>query len=29
MLLSARDFLSEDEFAQYYADLVKAKHENT
>lgn len=29
MLLSARDFPSEYEFAQYYADLVKAKHENT
>lgn len=29
MLLSARDFQSEYAFAQYYADLVKAKHENT
>jgi hypothetical protein len=29
MLLSARDFQNEYEFAQYYADLVKAKHENT
>lgn len=29
MLLSARDFQSEYEFAQYYVALVKAKHENT
>jgi YcxB-like protein len=27
MLLSARDFQNEHQFAQYYADLVKAKHE--
>lgn len=29
MLISARDFQNEYQFAQYYADLVKAKHENT
>jgi len=29
MLLSARDFQNEYEFAQYYVDLVKAKHEST
>jgi hypothetical protein len=29
MLLAARDFETECHFAQYYAALVKAKHENT
>ncbi len=29
LLLTARDFQNEYQFAQYYADLVKAKHENT
>jgi F0F1-type ATP synthase membrane subunit c/vacuolar-type H+-ATPase subunit K len=27
--LAARDFQNEYQFAQYYADLVRAKHENT
>lgn len=29
MLLPARDFQHEYHFAQYYADLVRARHENT
>jgi hypothetical protein len=29
LLLSVRDFKNEYEFAQYYADLVKAKHAHT
>lgn len=29
LLLSARDFQNEHQFAQYYADLVRAKYENT
>jgi hypothetical protein len=29
MLLSLRDFQGEPQFAQYYADLVNAKHANT
>lgn len=29
MLLSARDFEHEYQFAQYYADLLKARHERT
>jgi len=29
LLLAARDFRNEPQFTQYYADLVKAKYENT